>query len=634
VIVGKFYAIAGLLVLALVLAPVGFLALRKKADYGDRTVLYQTYSAKVKSIDPATCGDTTSASMQGQVYESLYTYHYLKRPVEIIPQLAAEMPEISEDSRIYTFRLKPNIHYAPNPCFGIKPDGSFRTRTVRADDFALGLKRVADFHLQTPLAWSFLSERIVGLDEYRARCEAYREGDFSRYDMEVEGLEAVDDLTLRIHLKAPFPQLIYVLAMQTYAPVPRELIDYHLATEPGPGDERRPIPISRRTAQITQVEQIVGTGPYQLTHWQQGALMVFERNPEYRHGFYPTEGEPGDAEAGLLDDAGKPLPFVDVLHYECILEDMPAWLRFLSRQTDVSGIPRDVFDTVITPDRDLLDKWAKQGLRLSKFTDPTVFWLAFNMDDPVMWASKSLRHAMCLAFNVEDLIEVLYNGRGRRAVNVLPSSFPAHPIAGPGPYYRYDMEEARRQLDQARSELAAVGRLDANDQFPLLTVDLGGRDETSRRMGEFIRQQFEPLGLRVRIELNDWPTLQQKVHNKQCQLYAMGWHADYPDAENFLQLYYGPNIEKGTNNSNYRNPEFDALYDQVTVMPDEHDRNEVYARMVHMLNEDCPVLLLVEPMYYVLTYDWVKGYKRHPFAYGMTKHLRIDTQLRREMGGR
>ncbi len=632
--VAKFYVTAGLVVLALVLAPVGFLAVRKSVDYGDRTVLYQTYTSKVKSIDPATCGDTTSATMQGQVYESLYTYHYLKRPVELVPQLAANMPEISEDGRIYTFKLRPDVHYARNPCFGVEADGSFRTRTVRAADFAFGLKRIADFHLQTPLAWSFLSERIVGLDEFRARCEAYQEGAFARYDLEVEGLEVVDDLTLRIHLTAPFPQLIYVLAMQTYAPVPRELIDYHLATMPGPGGGRRPIPMGRRTAQITQVEQMVGTGPYRLTRWQRGALMVFERNPEYRHGLYPTQGEPDDAEAGLLDDAGKPLPFIDVLHYECILEDMPAWLRFLSRQTDVSGIPRDVFDMVINADSDLLDRWAKQGLRLNKFTDPTVLWLAFNMEDPMLGTSKSLRHAMCLAFNVEEFIDVLYNGRGRRPVNVLPSSFPAHPVAGAGPYCRYDMEEARRQLDQARRELAAAGQLDANGQFPQLTVDLGGRDESSRRMGEFIRQQFEPLGLRVRIELNDWPTLQQKVHNKQCQLYIMGWHADYPDAENFLQLYYGPNIEKGTNNSNYRNPEFDALYDQVKVMADEHDRNEIYARMVRILNEDCPVLLLIEPVYYILTYDWVQGYKRHPFAYGMTKHLRIDTQLRREKGGR
>jgi len=262
-----------------------------------------------------------------------------------------------------------------------------------------------------------------------------------------------------------------------------------------------------------------------------------------------------------------------------------------------------------------------------------VFWLAFNMEDPVVGASKSLRQGMCLAYNVEDHIDVLLNGRGQRAVNILPQSFPAHEPAGPGPYYRYDPDAARTKLAAARQELRQAGRLDPEGRIPELTMDLGGRDESSRRLGEFIRQQFGPLGLRIKIELNDWPTLQQKVHNKRSQFYTMGWHADYPDGENFLQLFYGPNIEKGTNNTNYRNPEFDAMFERVMVEPDAQKRRATYVTMVRMLSEDCPVLLMSEPIYYVLAYDWVKAYKRHPFGYGMTKYLRIDTELRREMGG-
>ncbi len=631
---GKFFAIAALIVLALAVAPVVYLSTQKEVSFEGKTVLYNPYPAKVKSIDPVTGGDTTSAAMQAQVYEGLYTYHYLKRPVEVIPQLAEVLPEFSQDDRVVTIRLKPNIKYAPNKCFGVDENGRPKSRAVKADDFVLAFKRIADFHLPSPLAWSFLAGRIVGLDNYRKTCSKYREGDFSRYDLPVEGLKALDELTFQIKLKEPYPQLLYVLAMHTYAPIPREMIDYYLAGTKGGPNKRAIKPIGECTAQITRPAEMVGTGPYRLTRWDRGSLMIFERNPLYDHGFYPTEGEPGDREVGLLDDAGKRVPFIDVLYYECVLEDMPRWFRFLSMQSDVSGIPSDVFQMVINPNQELLDKWKKRGIKLVKYAQPSVFWLGFNMEDPVVGGSNYLRQAMSLGFDVETYIEVLFNGRGLPARNILPRTFPAHEEAGPSPYARYDLEAAKKKLADARRELAALGQLDSEGRIPEVTIDLGGRDEMSRRMGEFFRQQFEPLGLRVKIELNDWPTLQQKVHNKQVQLYTMGWHADYPDPQNFLQLFYGPNVEKGTNSTNYQNPEFDRLYEQTTTMTDMEKRISIYVDMVRMLNEDCPVLLMSEPIYFVLAYEWMLNYKRHPIGYGMTKYLKIDTELRDKQGGR
>jgi ABC-type transport system substrate-binding protein len=630
---GKFFTVAALIVLTLAIAPVAYLSTRQEATFTGKTVLYNPYAAKVKSIDPVTSGDTTSAAMQGHVYEGLYTYHYLKRPVEVTPQVAQAMPEFSEDGRIVTIRLKDGIDYAPNACFGFGENGEPKTRSVTAEDFVLAFKRVADFHLSSPLAWSFLSERIVGLDEYRQACAEYQEGDFSRYDLPVEGLQALDELTFQIKLKQPYPQLIFVLAMHTYAPIPHEIIDYYLTrTRIGP-NKRVLTPIGERTAEITKPVEMVGTGPYRLTRWERGSLMVFERNPRYDHGFYPTEGEPGDREAGLLEDAGKPLPFIDVIYSECMVEGLPRWFRFLSMHTDVSAIPPDVFQMVISPDKELVDKWKKRAIRLEKFTSPSVFWLAYNMDDPIVGASKSLRQAMSLSFDVKTYIDVLFNGRGVPAHNILPRSFPAHEKAGRSPYAYYDLERAKEKLAEAREELRNLGLLDSEGRIPAITIDLGGRDQLFRRMGDFIRQQFEPLGLRVKIELNDWPTLLQKVHNKQVQLYTMGWHADYPDPQNFLQNFYGPNIPKGTNNTNYQNPEFDRLYEQASTITELEERIPLYVDMVRILNEDCPILLMSEPISFVLCYDWIENYKRHPITYGTTKYLEIDTEQRKQLKG-
>ena len=262
-----------------------------------------------------------------------------------------------------------------------------------------------------------------------------------------------------------------------------------------------------------------------------------------------------------------------------------------------------------------------------------VYWIVFNMEDKVIGASRSLRQALCAVFDVESYIEVLFNGRAKRAVNILPSSFKGWKEAGPGPYYKLDVNLAKRKLEDARKELAAKGLL-VNGKIPELSIDLGGLDRTTADRGEFCQQQFAKIGIELKFNLNDWPTLQEKVHNKQCQMYTMGWHADYPDAENFLQLYYGPNIQKQTNNSNYASPEFDRLYEQVRTMPDTPVRTKLYARMINMLSRDCPALLLTEPVSYVLHYDWVENIKPHPIGYGFAKYRRLDVQRRRELGGK
>jgi ABC-type transport system substrate-binding protein len=227
----------------------------------------------------------------------------------------------------------------------------------------------------------------------------------------------------------------------------------------------------------------------------------------------------------------------------------------------------------------------------------------------------------------------MFNGRGKRAVNTIPSSFRGHAEAGPSPYARLDIDAARELADKAREELVEAGVIKPGDPLPTITLDMPGRDENARRMAEYAQNQFRRIGVELEIVLNDWPTLQKKVHNKQCQMYAMGWHSDSPDAENFLQLYYTPNIERGTNNTNYSNPEFDRLFEQASTILDEDDRIPLYVEMIHILNEDCPVLLLSEPITFALVYDWVYNYKPHPIAYGLGKYTRIDVQARKRAGG-
>ncbi len=620
-----FYVTALAIAALMVLSPYLLLRGEQSGRQSGKVVSYDVYGAKVKSIDPATCGDTTSASIQGNIYEGLYTYHFLKRPVEVVPQLAEEMPRISPDGRTYTIKIKKGVNYSRNACFGTEADGRPKTREVRAADFVLAFKRVADFHVTTQLSLAFIEDRIVGLSEYRNNTRRYAKGDLSRYDKEdLRGVRALDEHTLQIELNEPFPQLVYVLAIGVYAPIPREVAAYYLAR--GPMESRSP--------EILQREAIAGTGPYLLTDWIKGGKIVLERNDEFRHETYPAEGAPGDEAAGLLKDAGKQVPFIDVQELVFVEESNPAWMMFERKQRDLAGIPRDVYDKVISPTRELVAKYEKEGVRLLKYTSPAVYWIVFNMDDPVVGKSKSLRQALCLAYDVETHIEVLYNGRGIRATNIIPSEFKGHDEAGPGPYYRYDLDAAKEKIEQAKQELLAVGVIKPGEPIPALKLDMAGRDESSRRFAEFAMGEFRKLGVELKVEMNDWPTLQSKVQNKQCQLYTMGWHADYPDAENFLQLFYTPNIDRGTNNSNYSNAAFDELFRKAATELDESKRVAMYVEMVRMLNEDCPVLLLSEPVSFLLIHKWVSNVKPHPIGYGYLKYRRIDVDLRRRMGGR
>ena len=636
-----FYVIAPAVVILLTLSPFCLLDEEKSTESIDRVIWYGTYPAKIKSMDPATCGDTTSASMQGGIYEGLYTYHYLKRPVEVIPLLAAGPPVISSKGLVFTIRIKEGVKFHRNPCFGKDPadKDKWATRTVTAEDFVLAFKRVADSHLVTSLSYAFLRGRIAGIDDYRERTKAYQKGDFSRYKREkIEGIRATDELTLEITLTKVFPQLQYILALNSYAPVPHEVISYHLATRPGRGGRRIDREMAERSSEIHAREAVVGTGPYILAEWKEGQRIILRRNEDFREDYYPTEGTDEDVAAGLLEDEykGKRIPFIDEMRFTFIPEASTSWSKFEKMQTDSAGVPRDMYDKVITSEADLAKRYSAMGVKLAKYRYPAVYWLVFNMDDPIMGASKSLRQALCLSYDVESHIKVLFNGRGVRAVNVIPSSFKGHKEVGPSPYARMDVAAAKRLIPKARQELVAAGAIKSGQDIPELTLDLGGREEAQRRMGEFVQSEFRKIGVKVKVVLNDWPTLQKKVHNKQCQIYTMGWHADYPDAENFLQLYYTPNIRVGTNNSNYSSPAFDKVFKQASVISDVEKRVPLYVEMMKIVNKDCPVLLLSEPIYFALRHAWVRNAKPHPIGYGMSKYRAIDTGLRarlRRAGG-
>lgn len=568
----------------------------------DGEMVYYGQTSRIRSLDPVKAGDVASSMGIGKIYEGLLEYAYLDRPYHVAPCLAEAMPDVSDDGLVYTFRIRRGIHFQDDPCF--KETGG-QGREVTAHDFVYSIKRVADVKLESTGYWAF-NERIVGLDEFRAASMSEEPTD---YDADVEGLQALDSHTFQITLTRPYPQLLWILAMHYAFVVPREAAEFY-------GKEFGNKP--------------VGTGPYRLKSWRRNYRIEFERNPKWaetgRVELYPSTGEDKDAERGLLDDAGQPIPFIDRIVQYVVSDMSTQWLMFLTGQFYVSGISRDNWDVVLTEDRTLSPEIQEKDIRMEVSPSLTLFYFGFNMEDEVVGGeeNKKLRQAMTSAFNTAEW-ERFYNYRVQRPTGPIPPGLAGY-VDQPA---RYPFD-----LDRARALLAEAGYPDGRDPKTgrrlQLTLELGSAENPEiRQSTELFINFMDQIGIVVTPSYNNWPTFLDKIQRGQAQMFSLGWVADYPDAENFLQLFYGPNRSPGPNHAHYRNAEFDRLYEKVRVMQDTPERTALYERMADIVVEDSPWIFSATPLDYGLFHSWVKNFKNHDFSYTMIKYYKVDMNIRR-----
>ena len=603
---GRKMLVKRLLIVPLVFLAVGVILLTGcgggQDDQGSGTMIrYMSLSAKVRGMDPMDIGDTTSSAVASQIFECLYQYHYLKRPYELIPCLAVDFPTVGDDGLTYTFKLRQDVFFTDDPCFTTSQG---RGRRLVAADFIYAWKRIADVKNISKNWWVF-EDHIVGLDEFRNYSKQLKTGEKADYNRSVEGLQAPDDFTLVVNLKKPWPQILYLLAHLPTAPVAHEAVEHY-----GKAIHNHP----------------VGTGPYILKDWKRGSKIIMVRNPHFREEFYPAEGAPGDKEGGLLRDAGKVLPFVDEARWQVIEEDQPRWLIFMRGQLDSSGIPKDFYSRAIDPGRALRPEMKAKGIRLQIFRDPSTYWYGFNMEDPIVGTNKPLRQAMSMGINRSEYIEIFTNNRADVAQGPIPPLFKEYDAGIINPNCQYNPERARELLKQA-AEIHG-------GPLPVITISTPGTDTLSRQMGEYVTLAMENIGLEVKVDYMDWPSFQDRIKTKSSQVFRIGWIADYPDPENFMQLFYSKNVSPGPNNFNYRNSTFDTLYEKVKAMPDSSERVQMYHEMENIIRDDCPAIFLVHGVAFVLHYDWLRNYKPHVFGYGLLKYQNIDVAVRRKSVGR
>ena len=618
-----------------------------------RNIYYASFSERPKHLDPVQSYTEDESVFIQQVYEPPLQYHYLKRPYELVPLTALEVPKgrpiEGGKYTVYEIRIRPGIRYQPHPAFVERnltlerreierlkspydlPTG---TRELTADDYIYEIKRLAHPRLSSPI-FGLMSEYIVGLaDLAKSLKQAQGEGWLDLRKFPLEGVERVDAHTFRIKVKGSYPQFAYWLAMPFFAPMPWEAERFF--EQPGMAEKN-----------FTLDWWPVGTGPYVLTENNPNARMVLERNPNFRGEPYPSQGEPADAAAGLLRDAGKSMPFIDEVVFSREKESIPYWNKFLQGYYDVSGIGSDQFDQAvrvsIEGDSNVTPDMAAKGIRLSTSVETSIGYLAFNWEDAVVGGSsqraRKLRQAISIAFDVEEQISIFANGRGIPAMGpIAPGIFGyrgGREGINPVVYDWVDGRPVRKGIDAARRLLAEAGYpggRDAKTGQPLvLYLDTVARGPGDKAAFDWYRRQFDKLAIQLEIRTTDWNRFQEKLRKGTTQLFRLGWNADYPDPENFLFLLYGPQSKartQGENSSNYSNKEYDALFERMKNMPNSAERQHIIDRMLEIVHVDAPWVWGSYPVTYSLSHAWLSNNKPNTMARNNVKYLRVDPRLR------
>jgi len=403
-------------------------------------------------------------------------------------------------------------------------------RRVVAADFVYSFSRILDPEVASPGAWIF---RNVKLDPN-----------------EQPLFEALNDTTFRITLETPFPPFLSILAMKYCSVVPKEVVEHY-------GKEFRKHP--------------VGTGPFQFQMWEEGIKLVLRKNPTYFE----------------KDENGTPLPYLDGVAITFIIDKQAMFMEFMKGNLDfMSGLDPCYKDALLTKEGKLNPQYKDQiTLQTAPYlnTEYLGFLLQEKKDgkeNPLL--IKEVRQAINYGFDREKMIRFMRNGIGYAGTSgFVPmgmGSFNRERVKG----YHYDPQKAAELLKKA-------GFPNGKGLPPIsLSVSASYLDLT-----QYMQHELSKLGLVIKLDVQQAAQQRQMMRNYQLPFFRGSWIADYPDAENYLSLFYSKNFQPmGSNYTHYENSVFDNIFEKSQQVTDDKERNEYYTKMDSLLMEDAPVVVL------------------------------------------
>ena len=563
--------------------------------------LHYIIPAAETGFDPATARDLYSGHVTEAVFETLYTYDYLARPVALAARAAAALPELSADGSVYTIRLQRGHYFTADPAF------KGRHREVTMADFVYAWKRLLDPRLASPHSWMF-EGKVVGLDALAAAAKT--SGKFD-YDAPVAGFELPDPFTLRIHLTRTDFNLGMILAYEATSALAREVVEAY-------GDVRGEV-----------AGNPVGSGHYKLAEWVRGSRIVLVENTdhpaEYWH--FKAGSDPEDARI-VAQMEGKKLPQIGRIEVSVMVEDQSRWLSFQSGGTDLFWLdgplaPKAMAGGTLRPEL------AARGVQLSRIIDPELTYYYWNMQDPVLGGFSNdkiaLRRAIAMGHNIDEEIKLVWNGQAERLDYPIPPG-----VVGHDPAYRsllrYDPVLANALLDRYGYKKGADGWRTVPDGKPLVIHYVSRNEAAGVLQAEVWRKTYNGLGIRMdnqRMLLTD--ILQGE---QQCTVQTRNyqWTADYPDGDNFMQLFYGQNVHQN-NAGCLADPVLDRLYGASQKLAAGPARDALYHQMARRIEVTGAALMGYARYRNMLAQPTVLGYKKHPIMHQEWLYIDIDPSL-------
>lgn len=590
------YWLKGVLVGGLLITSSMSLLAQSPAD--PHKVLRYVFPVAETGFDPAGVHDLYSAHVNGSIFETLFTYDYLASPAKLIPRTAAALPEVSADGLTYTIRIQKGIYFAADPVFKGKK------RELTSADYVYTFKRLIDPNLRSPNSW-LLDGRILGMDAVLK--QAAKTGKFN-YDQPVAGLQTPDRYTLVIRLTSPDQNFPMLLAHQPAGAVAREVIEKY------------------RDKAGFVMGHPVGTGPYLLTRWTPGSRIILKANPDFRSFVWNFKASTAEDQKIVKAMQGKKMPQIGVIDIQVMEEGQSRWLSFIKDEIDLFALDGELTVQALQNGK-LKPELAKKGVHLSRITDPSIDYHYWNMQNPVVGGMSkdkiALRRAMAMAFSADNYINILQKGDAQRLQAPIPNG-----VVGYDPNYKssipYSVKAANLLLDRYHYKVGADGwRTLPNGQPLQIDMTISGNSARSQQQAEFWKKTLDSI--KIKMSTQSLPFAEALKLEKQCKTMfkSSAWIADYPDADNFMQLFYGKNINV-TNNACVKIPEYDRLYEQSQRMPPSPERDALYRKMSRLLEVYMPVQIIGARYRNVLAQPRVIGFKKHPILPAEWMYIDID----------
>ncbi|MDC8000448.1 ABC transporter substrate-binding protein [Aequorivita todarodis] len=390
----------------------------------------------------------------------------------------------------------------------------------------------------------------------------------------VEKYWAEDDHTFIIRLKQPFPAFMGLLSMRYCSVVPREAVDYY-------GNEFRRNP--------------VGTGPFQFKMWEENVKLVFRKNPLYFE----------------RDENGERLPYLEAVAITFLPDKQSEFLQFAQGKLDfISGLDGSYKDELLTTRGKLQPKYDDLAYMITgPYLNTEYLGFFLGTDTPEI-KSKTLRQAINYGFDRQKMVTYLRNGMGIPAIHgFIPKGLPGYAeIDG----YTYQPEKAKELIAQYKTE--------TGDTKPEITI---GTNSQYLDLCEYVQRELEKLGIAVTIDVMPPSTLRQMKSSGELDIFRASWIADYPDAENYLSLFYSPNFApNGPNYMHFRNTTFDSIYEKALTISKIEERKILYTKMDSIIVEEAPVVPLFYDMAVRFVNKKVSGLGINPQNFLVLKHVK------------